>query len=80
VSEVVADDFAGLVAVVTGGASGIGAAAAELFRDRGAQVAVFDLSPDGAPDGTLAVRCDVTDSAQVCLGVEASSCAVDQSV
>jgi 2-keto-3-deoxy-L-fuconate dehydrogenase len=79
VSEVVADDFAGLVAVVTGGASGIGAAA-ELFRDRGAQVAVFDLSPDGAPDGTLAVRCDVTDSAQVCLGVEASSCAVDQSV
>jgi NAD(P)-dependent dehydrogenase (short-subunit alcohol dehydrogenase family) len=33
VSEVVADDFAGLVAVVTGGASGMGAAAAELFRD-----------------------------------------------
>ncbi|NUO58926.1 MAG: SDR family oxidoreductase [Hamadaea sp.] len=40
------NDFAGRVAVVTGGASGIGAACAALFRERGATVAVVDL-PDG---------------------------------
>jgi 2-keto-3-deoxy-L-fuconate dehydrogenase len=58
-------DFEGLVAVVTGGASGIGAATAVLLRDRGADVAVLDRSVDGAPDGVLAVTCDVTDQAGV---------------
>ena len=54
----------------------------EMFTDRkmGAIRVLTPIKSDGAPDGTLAVRCDVTDSAQVCLGVEASSCAVDQSV
>jgi NAD(P)-dependent dehydrogenase (short-subunit alcohol dehydrogenase family) len=52
-------DFDGLVAAVTGGASGIGLATARLLRDRGAQVAVLDVAaPD---DGELrAVRCDVS--------------------
>jgi len=36
------NDFDGLVAVVTGGASGIGAATAARLRDRGARVAVLD--------------------------------------
>ena len=36
------NDFDGLVAVVTGGASGIGAATARSLRDRGARVAVLD--------------------------------------
>lgn len=58
-------DFHGLVALVTGGASGIGAATAGLLRDRGARVAVLDRSTDGAPDGVLAVPCDVTDAAAV---------------
>ncbi|NUR49088.1 MAG: SDR family NAD(P)-dependent oxidoreductase, partial [Hamadaea sp.] len=40
------NDFAGRVAVVTGGASGIGAACTALFTSRGATVAVVDL-PDG---------------------------------
>ena len=35
-------DFNGLVAVVTGGASGIGAATAELLRSAGPRVAVLD--------------------------------------
>jgi NAD(P)-dependent dehydrogenase (short-subunit alcohol dehydrogenase family) len=35
-------DFKGRVALVTGGASGIGAATAERLRDGGARVAVFD--------------------------------------
>jgi 2-keto-3-deoxy-L-fuconate dehydrogenase len=59
------NDFDGLVALVTGGASGIGAATTRLMLDRGAQVAVLDREPDGAPDGSLALPCDVTDAAQV---------------
>jgi 2-keto-3-deoxy-L-fuconate dehydrogenase len=55
-------DFQGLVAVVTGGASGIGAATARLLQSRGARVAVLDRITDGAPDGVLAVPCDVTDT------------------
>jgi 2-keto-3-deoxy-L-fuconate dehydrogenase len=55
-------DFQGLVAVVTGGASGIGAATARLLHGRSARVAVLDRNTDGAPDGVLALRCDVTDN------------------
>ena len=52
-------DLAGLVAAVTGGASGIGLATARLLRDRGARVAVLDLGP--APDaGLLSLTCDVS--------------------
>lgn len=58
-------EFEHLVAVVTGGASGIGAAAATLLLQRGAQVAVLDLSTQGAPEGALAIACDVTDSRSV---------------
>jgi NAD(P)-dependent dehydrogenase (short-subunit alcohol dehydrogenase family) len=58
-------DFEGLVAVVTGGASGIGAATAGLLKDRGARVAVLDRDTVGMPQGVLAVPCDVTDPAAV---------------
>ncbi len=47
-------DFAGLTALVTGGASGIGAATAALLTARGARVAVLDRDPSGAPEGTVA--------------------------
>ena len=55
-----APELEGLVAIVTGGASGIGAAIATELRDRGASVAVLDLDPSGAPEGTLAVQADVS--------------------
>ena len=36
----------GLAAIVTGGASGLGAATARLLAERGAKVAIFDRQPD----------------------------------
>jgi NAD(P)-dependent dehydrogenase (short-subunit alcohol dehydrogenase family) len=65
------NDFDGLVAIVTGGASGIGAATARLLHERGAQVASLDLGTDGVPDGVFAVRCDVSDTASVDAAVAA---------
>ena len=53
-------DFAGRVALVTGGASGIGAACVERLRRGGAEVHVFDLANGD----------DVRDSAQLVAAVE----------
>ena len=64
-------EFDGLVAVVTGGASGIGAATAKRLRECGASVAVLDLSPESAADGLFAVRADVADDASVRAAIEA---------
>ncbi|TYL52332.1 SDR family NAD(P)-dependent oxidoreductase [Agromyces mariniharenae] len=64
------NDFTGLVAIVTGGASGLGAAIAQRLRSSGATVAVFDLRPDAAPHADLAVAVDVGDDASVRAGVE----------
>jgi 2-dehydro-3-deoxy-L-rhamnonate dehydrogenase (NAD+) len=56
-------DFEGRVALVTGGASGIGAATVELLRGCGARVAVLDLAPEGLDEDVLAIQGDVTRSA-----------------
>ncbi|EPJ35961.1 putative Bacilysin biosynthesis oxidoreductase BacC [Streptomyces afghaniensis 772] len=58
-------DFEGIRALVTGGASGIGRATAELLAERGAQVAVLDLDPSPVDKPLLAYRADVTDDASV---------------
>src|SRR5271170_5541749 len=60
-------EFAGLAALVTGGASGIGLATARLLAARGARVAVLDRDqPSGvAGDGLYPVLADVTDDAAV---------------
>ena len=60
----------GLVALVTGGASGIGAAIAARLQADGARVAVLDLNPDGAAEGQLPVPCDVSDDASVRAAVD----------
>ena len=63
-------EFDSLVAIVTGGASGIGASTARLLAAGGARVAIFDLNPDPASSGVLGVRCDVADDASVRTAVD----------
>lgn len=55
--------LAGKVALVTGGASGIGAASAERLRQDGAIVVIGDLNVD--PSDPMALRLDVADAASV---------------
>jgi NAD(P)-dependent dehydrogenase (short-subunit alcohol dehydrogenase family) len=62
-------EFDGLVAVVSGGASGIGQATARLLAERGAQVLVLDLYPEVEPP-LVGVRCDVTDDGEVRAAIE----------
>lgn len=56
---------AGLVAVVTGGASGIGAATARALHAEGAQVAILDCDLEGADERFAAYTVDVGDRAEV---------------
>jgi NAD(P)-dependent dehydrogenase (short-subunit alcohol dehydrogenase family) len=63
--DTLVNDFTGLAALVTGGASGIGAATATVLAARGARVAVLDVRTDGAPESALAIECDVTDAVAV---------------
>jgi 2-dehydro-3-deoxy-L-rhamnonate dehydrogenase (NAD+) len=60
-------DFAGRTALVTGGASGIGAATAARLRAGGAEVAVFDREP---VEGYVSVTGDISSSADVSAAVE----------
>ena len=64
-------EYDGLVAAVTGGGSGIGAAIAEELLARGARVAIFDLDPSTCPAAVLEVTVDVSDDASVRAGVDA---------
>jgi NAD(P)-dependent dehydrogenase (short-subunit alcohol dehydrogenase family) len=64
--------LAGKVALVTGGASGIGGAIAEAYAAKGAQVAIVDLNEqtaqthaDAVGNGARAFACDVSDPASV---------------
>jgi 2-keto-3-deoxy-L-fuconate dehydrogenase len=58
-------EFDGLVAVVTGAASGIGLATALELAARGATVAAVDRNTDGVPEPLHAYQCDVSDGAGV---------------
>ncbi|NEN05298.1 SDR family oxidoreductase [Diaminobutyricibacter tongyongensis] len=53
-------EFENLVALVTGGSSGIGAATARELLSRGASVAVLDRNPSSEP-GVLFCEADITD-------------------
>ena len=62
-------DIKGHAAVVTGGASGLGAATARMLAAAGAKVAIFDVNQKAAAEvaidiNGIAVTCDVTSSEQ----------------
>ncbi len=54
-------DFSGKTVVLTGGASGIGAATAALALDRGAEVHVLDIAAQPGTGSARWVRCDLGD-------------------
>lgn len=58
-------EFDGLVAAVTGGASGIGLATSLLLRERGARVVVLDRSIEGLSTELAGIACDVSDRTSV---------------
>ncbi|HYI38413.1 MAG TPA: SDR family NAD(P)-dependent oxidoreductase, partial [Thermoleophilaceae bacterium] len=65
-------DLNGAGALISGGASGLGAATARLLVERGAHVALIDLDADKANalagelgDAAHAVPCDVTDPGEM---------------
>jgi NAD(P)-dependent dehydrogenase (short-subunit alcohol dehydrogenase family) len=68
-------EIKGQAAIVTGGASGLGAATARALAAAGAKVAVFDVNEKMAADVAadikgIAVACDVADSASAEAGIE----------
>src|SRR3954451_15187914 len=63
-------DLLGAGAIVTGGASGIGAATVAQLQQAGARVAVLDVHDAPAADASLV--CDVGDESQLVAGVHAA--------
>jgi len=73
-------DIKGQAAIVTGGASGLGAATASALAAAGAKVALFDINEKAAADvaaeiGGVAFKCDVADASS---GADAIKAAADK--
>src|SRR5512139_3356642 len=67
----------GQAALVTGGASGLGAATARELARRGAKVAILDLNTElaakvAAEIGGVALKCDITDTYSVTAALDAA--------
>lgn len=73
-------DWAGMGAVVTGGASGLGAATAARLANDGLKVTVFDLNAEAGQAhaeriGGMFARVDVTDPRSIARGLEVATAA-----
>lgn len=74
--------IAGKTAIVTGGASGIGAAIAAAFATKGARVAILDLNEAAAQtaaaalEGAVAIACNVADPDSVAAAVDQAEAAL----
>ncbi|MCX5395291.1 SDR family NAD(P)-dependent oxidoreductase [Streptomyces sp. NBC_00094] len=66
-------ELSGLKALVTGGASGIGRATADLLAERGADVAVLDLDPTAVGEPLRGYKADVSDDVSVRAAVAAAA-------
>ncbi len=64
-------NFSGLVAAVTGGASGLGKAIADELSAGGARVYCLDLTPDVVVAPLVGVPCDIGNDASVRSAIEA---------
>jgi NAD(P)-dependent dehydrogenase (short-subunit alcohol dehydrogenase family) len=70
-------DIKGLAAIVTGGASGLGKATAQMLAANGAEVTIFDLNEEAgksvaAEIGGVHVAVNVADDASVAAGLDAA--------
>src|SRR5258706_13692415 len=73
-------DVNNVAAIVTGGASGLGGATAEMLVKRGAKVTIFDVNEELGKSHAQAIgasfqKVDVTDEASVVAGLEAAEAA-----
>ena len=71
----------GKVAIITGGASGIGASAVRIFHENGAKVVIADIQDevgqkiaDQLGEGVSYIRCDVSKEEDVSNLVDAAVC------
>jgi len=62
--------FGGLVALVTGAASGIGAATVDSLEEAGARVGALDIEEASGRDGVLPLVADVTDGTSIDAAVQ----------
>jgi NAD(P)-dependent dehydrogenase (short-subunit alcohol dehydrogenase family) len=67
--DIMTNEFRGLTAVVTGGASGIGASVVARLISSGARVGILDLNIDGANPAAVSAVADVSDDESVRAGV-----------
>ena len=65
-------ELKGLRALVTGGASGIGAATARLLAHRGAEVCILDVDPRSVTEPLHGCQADVSDDASVRAAIQAA--------